>query len=169
MIDDDQIELAYTPTYHDFLGVLFWWHVKKLLPIFVIIEILALSALSITIFNGKTSGFWFGLPLVPIVFFVLTGIFTVFLPARKAVASVHPDLRYLFTDEYIRITSSTIDSRFPWSEYNSVSETQNAFVLSPFPGALVPMPKRLFRDESQIERFREMVRNGIGMKARLRK
>ncbi len=103
---------------------------------------------------------------VPVVLTVLISS-TAFISARNAARGVKGTIKYIFTPEDILVTAPNIEVKVGWTEYHEVRETKSDFVLSPVSGAIIPLPKRFFRDENQILEFKDLVRKGMGERAKL--
>lgn len=66
-----------------------------------------------------------------------------------------------FTPEGLHFKTVSIDSNLAWSIYDNVVEDSVVFLLMTGKSFYSVMPKRAFRDEDEVNRFRKMVQASI--------
>ena len=131
-----------------FLGFLFS-------SIFVIKEVFAGR-------GNAISGFAF-LPLIIILIVICSLILIIFSVKKNA-----KKVRMIFTEDEIDIYAPNQTSQVDWQNYRKISETKKDFILSGQSGSSLPIPKRFFQGDQQVQEFRELVREKLGDKAKLR-
>ena len=162
----DKIEVAYRPEYRDFLRVTLRWIFRKFWFIYAFMIFIALMMIFYALTIRRIEGL-FSL-IVP--FGMLTLLTSsAFLSARRSIKSLKQGVRYLFSPEAVEVRGPEVEAKFGWSNYHSIKETSDDFILSPTRNALIPFPKRLFRDDTEIRRFRDLVRDAMGDKAQLKR
>ena len=73
--------------------------------------------------------------------------------------------KYIFSNEKVEMTNKSFGSRIDWTYFYNVKETKKYFVLSMKNGQSSFISKRCFRDDKQIEDFKELVRAKLGAAA----
>ena len=79
----------------------------------------------------------------------------------------NPKLQERYTLEFgeaaIHFKTATIDSKLEWSHYNGLLESDRVLLLTYGRGMYTVVPKSAFRDGSQIEQFRTLVKRKVGL------
>jgi hypothetical protein len=113
--------------------------------------------------------FHFYLLLLPFVHFM--NVVMIFFMSRRVFMQnrfMREEIRYAFGDEGVQVSTDTRTSRHQWSMYGKVVETRRHFLFF-YPDAMAHLiPKRCFKGTEELDRLREVLRDGLGDKARLR-
>ncbi len=89
--------------------------------------------------------------------------------AYRRLSPAQRSLRYSFTDGAIETVTGVASSTIAWIAIQKVVETSTAFYVSSHKNLYQIVPKRAFRDNADIVRFRELAKSKLGKKARVKK
>ncbi len=140
----------------------------QIVAFFVFCLILPLLSLNVIIrlFSAQANtiaGFAY-LPLFALAIFIFVIVFVI-LSSKKNAKKTH----LIFTEGGINITSINVASQIKWENYRKIRETKtDFFMFSTTPNGSFPIPKRCFKNESQIQEFKDLVREKLGDKAELK-
>jgi len=108
------------------------------------------------------------------IFFVLLAILIQYTPRLDAYflvrrffsnpvlgKSIHAEM----TDESLNSTSEAGTGRLGWKTITKWTESAEVFLLMVYKGYYVPIPKRAFQSEAQIEEFRQFLTSRMGKAA----
>ncbi len=70
----------------------------------------------------------------------------------------HP-IRYSFSDENVQLTTQLSEAMTPWNTIQKVEESRDFFLLFQSAFMASPLLKSGFKNESEMERFRQLVRS----------
>ncbi len=79
-----------------------------------------------------------------------------------------PTMRYRFSPEALEISSEVRSGWLPWEAVSEAFETKKSFLLFLSPGEHYVVPKRCVPCADNIDRLRDLLREQIGTKAKLR-
>jgi hypothetical protein len=81
-------------------------------------------------------------------------------------ASLREPLRFSFSAEGVAVESASVSAQQRWPVYWKAVETGGAFHLYVASAMAQTLPKRCFTSAEQMQRFREIVRAGMGERAK---
>ena len=156
----------------DYLRLTFWASLRN---IFVVIIYGANLAAVFSIIPGILSGR--AKPLTPFQLtfqaFILIGLpcilYASSLAAYRKLSPAQRSVRYLFTDDAIETATGVASSTISWVAIQKVVETSTAFYVSSHKNLYQVVPKRSFKDDADLQRFREMAKSKLGKKASVKK
>ena len=74
---------------------------------------------------------------------------------------MHGHRRYIFTEDEISIESPLGSAKVKWAAYMRAKETRSFFLLYTAANFANVLPKRSFKNESEIAAFRDLVRQKV--------
>ena len=79
----------------------------------------------------------------------------------KKEPSVHDSLMVDIGEDELHIVSQHEDGRIKWSAFSRFLETKNLFLIFRQRNVFNVIPKRIFRDASEIENFRQLLKKKL--------
>ncbi len=152
----------------DYRRALFW--INK--PIFLFIIIIFAFAIPGTGFIAFREDDVIALILfaLSIVFFILY-IFSTLLSIKrqsKNLAESYETTAIKFNEAGMESKSNTTFIQMAWEVFEKIRESNTDFLLYPQKNIFYPIPKRFFKSENQIEVFKQLIREKLGAKAKLK-
>jgi hypothetical protein len=89
------------------------------------------------------------------------------LQTARGLSPAQRTTRYSVTSDSIHVESGVGESRLSWQAVQAADESPSYFYMWPSKGIVYPIPKRGFRDPTGVDRFRELLRQKLGKKARV--
>lgn len=86
----------------------------------------------------------------------------------KTSDSVRQTIHYLFSNDGLEYSSAVTSGQCAWSGLYRVRETPEAFLFFTSNAAYGIFPKRCLKDEEQIQALRNIIRQHMGSKAKLK-
>ncbi len=86
--------------------------------------------------------------------------------AKKIEASAEP-AELIFENDGIKTITPSASSETKWERYHKAFETKNDFIFFPQHNIFFGVPKHYF-DDGEVVRLREILKSGLGDKAKLR-
>lgn len=159
------VEIEVVLEFNDFLRVIFWQSFRKMWFIFLLALILSPLAIYSLLFFKFSPALFF--PLMPAIgaLLMLWGIYT---GAKKSSQAVKGKIQWLFFDDGYETFTPVGTTRNNWESLEEVQEKGKDFLLFPQKPMFIIIPKRFFTTE-QIAEFRELLRENLGNKAKLKK
>ena len=160
----------------DFWRVSFAGRVKRFLLITLIYLPIALLIMYFVAFGAGANPFSEKNWSIIIVLFIICAIPFVFLPAvyfslRKLAAKLakaSEKTHFTFSENEIETNSISRSSKLTWDNYEKILETNEDYVGYLKNYTFHTIPKRFFKNEEQILAFKELVREKLGEKAKLK-
>jgi hypothetical protein len=109
----------------------------------------------------------FIIPLLPLLV-VLMNQWSVYSSAKKSMASVKGKTLWIFSEDDFEVLTPVARNESDWESLEKIEEKSKAFLLYPQQNVFLLIPKRFFESEAQIQEFRELVREKLGSKAKLK-
>jgi hypothetical protein len=85
----------------------------------------------------------------------------------RATPALQSEQRYVFGEESIRAHSDWASTELAWAGLTRVVETPDFFLLFPSAAMAHFLPKEAFRSADDLHRFRLLVVNSVGVRARM--
>jgi hypothetical protein len=173
MEEREPIEINVQLEFKDFWRVLFGETLKNFWFIYLLTLVISLPLLAIFFYALFTSPgrIKFSpviiLPLLPLLT-VLVIQWSVYSAAKRSRDAVKGTTRWLFSEDGFETFTPIARSENGWQTLEKVKEKKDCFLLYPQNNIFMVIPHRFFEGESQIEEFRELVKEQLGSKAKLK-
>lgn len=175
-MDDKGIEIEVVNTAQDYRRVLLWFHLKKLLIIGVFYLVVTAPMLWLTFFGAGANPFdeknnsvihvMIIFALIPIL--IIGGIFyNIWKQARNIEKTLEP-AKFIFSNEGLESTSKSTSVKVTWDTFQKFQELKEDFLFYPQKNIFYTIPKRFFQDDFQREKFKNLVREKLGDKAKMK-
>lgn len=172
-MNENGITVKYTPTSSDFVRILIWYRWKRLAITFGIV-LVVLFFITIYLANAKSKTqnpdavqtLVITMIISPLVVTGLTYL-SIRRQAKKIEASAQAS-EVIFETDGIKMITPNASSESKWERYQKVFETKRDFIFFPQHNIFFGIPKRHFADGVEIGRLREILKQGLGKKAKLR-
>ena len=144
-----------------------WEITMSVLRLWKFFPIIGGVALFANLVVSLKKGFDYDWRSAPIFVVLLVFLFSPLLlrwSARRAVRKLPwlgQVVTYLITDDEVKNSTPDADSRFAWRMIVKVRERPHGFLVFPTPRIAHWLPKHGFRDDGEIERFRELARSKV--------
>ena len=170
------IEIDVELTEADFWRVSFASRIKRFLLVTAIYLPVAILILYFAAFGAGANPFSEKNWSILIALFTICAVPFVFLPASyyslrklaKKLAAATEKTHFTLSENEIETKSSLRSSKLSWENYGKIQETKEDFVCYLNNYTFHPIPKRFFKDVRQINEFKDLVREKLGDKAKLR-
>ncbi len=161
----------------DYRRVLFWYHRKKNIGI-ALICLLSIPILIFFLAFGKgTNPFDAESRDLLLIIFTLVlfgslplslvlSLLSIWKQAKK-LAIITEDATLSFNENGLKTKSDSTSFETTWERFAKICETKTDFVFFPQENIFYPIPKRFFKNKSQIDDFKKLVSQKLGVKARL--
>lgn len=94
-----------------------------------------------------------------------------YLETKRQLASskfLHETQRYTFTEEGVETASLSSSGRQSWGLIREAFETENNFLLFISLTQMFIIPKRCFQSSEHIKQFKDLLKNRLGSKAKIK-
>jgi len=173
MEEKRSIEINVQLEFQDFWQVLFWQTIKRFWLMYLLTLVITLPVISMIFYALLTNPekIKFSpviiLPLLPLLA-VLMSQWSVYSSAKKSMASVKGKTLWIFSEDDFKVFTPVARNESDWESLEKIEEKSKAFLLYPQKNVFMLVPKRFFESEAQIQEFRELVREKLGSKAKLK-
>jgi YcxB-like protein len=167
-MEEEKIEIETELTFEDFFRNIYWETLRKtwfiwLIAVFLTPGLVYIVYLMLT--TGKFSIFIL-FPAMPIIV-VLFNIYSIYTSAKKNAESVRHRIFWSFSESGYETFTPIGKTESSWEGLEEIRESNKDFLLVPQKPLFIIIPKRFFT-ESQLMRFKQIVRFGLGDKAKLK-
>lgn len=165
------IEVNFETNVGDWRRVLLWYRWQRLTIEFVLVAaigVLVFYLLGINLFDfGKNA-----IPAVLFfltisVLFVLSIYFGVYRQADRLKRLAEP-ARAVFSEKGLKTMTETSSSEKNWERFSNIFETKEDFIFILLENVFFTIPKRFVRTEHQLTELKQLFREKLGDKARLK-
>lgn len=165
MSKEDSILINVKSEFWDFFRPLFWIFFRRFWYVLILLVLFSVFSLK-ELFYGKSgvANFFNFLPLILI--FIL--IWSIYSTAKRFTKATEGNISYAFSEAGVDVVSYDSESKIKWSFFEKADETKNDFLLFQNKTRFHPIPKRFFQNETQIQEFKNLVREKLGDKAKLK-
>jgi hypothetical protein len=166
------IEVNFETNVGDWRRVLFWYRWKRLAVEFIIVLVLGVPVLyflGINIFDFENNAFaalWFFATVFGL--FILSLYFGIIRQAESLKRIAEP-AKALFSDKGLKTMTDTSSSEKNWERFSNIFETREDFIFFLIENFFFTIPKRFITDEKQITELKQLFREKLGDKAKLKK
>lgn len=173
---DQIIEVRYEATAEDYRRVLFWYQWKRLL----VVATAYVLAIGLIVFvlgygaGGPTDLIEGRAPTVVFIFLLMlplligvSGYFGIWRQAEKTAKITEPATA-TFRDTGIKIETPSSTTERVWEKFSKVYETKLDFIFFPFENVFYMIPKRYFGNERELGLVQDILRAGLGNRAKLK-
>jgi hypothetical protein len=108
------------------------------------------------------------IPLMPLIA-VLLFEWGIYSGAKRSAEAVKGKIQYSFSRQGFAAFSPVAQSRNDWESLSKVEEKKKDFLFYPQENVFFIIPKNSFQDAEQTARFRRILQETLGEKARLKK
>lgn len=163
------IEIEIQPNFKDFWRVIFWQSFKKFWFMYLLTLIISIPVICLSLYALITNPIVklspaLIIPLLPLLV-VLLNQWSVYSGAKSSVASVKGKSQWAFSKDGFEVFTPVVRNQSDWSNLERIEEKKEYFLLYPQKNISIPIPKRFFQSEAQVQEFRELVRHKLGNKA----
>ena len=171
MNDVANIELDVTLEFRDYLWVNFWFFLRKLKFLLLLLLIAMLyPLLTVTgLMEGSEKDNYWGL-LIPFGLFALL-LGANYYGARRywdSNASIRETKRYTFDERGINVAGPTAGGYSGWENVREAFEKEHSFILFVSTHEMYIIPKRFLGGTGVLEAFRNLLRRRLPSKAKLK-
>ena len=175
-MDEKKIEIEVVNTAQDYRRVLFQQQWKRVVLIAIIYLLIIVPTLWLTMFGAGANPFESKNNDIVIVM-ILFGLLPILMAANiyfgvwkqaDKVSKMIERAKYTFAEQGIETVTDSSSSQNDWSRLSKIRETKKDFILYPQENVFFVIPKRFYKNETQIEEFRNLVREKLGGKAKLK-
>jgi ABC-type multidrug transport system fused ATPase/permease subunit len=176
MSERTPIEIDIKITEEVFWRVSFASRIKRFLLVTSIYLPIAILIMYFAVFGAGANPFSEKNWSILIVLFIICAIPFVFLAASyfslrklaRKLAKATEETHFTFSENEVEINSSSRSTKTSWKNYEKIQETKEDFVCYLNNYTFHPIPKNSFKNEQQLNEFRELVREKLGGKAKLK-
>ena len=175
-MNEKRIEIEVINTVQDYRRVLLWFRLKKLIIAGVLYLLIVTPMLWLTLFGAGANPFQGNNNSVisVIVFFALLpilligGIFLDIWKQSKNIEKTLEPAKFMFFDEGLKTSSKSASVEVTWDTFQKIQEIKKDFLFYPQKNIFYTIPKRSFQSDFQMKEFRNLVREKLGEKAKLK-
>jgi hypothetical protein len=177
MSENEIIEIEVTNTAQDYRRVLFLQSYKKVLIAGILYLVVVTPMLWLTFFGAGANPFEEknGSIILVMIFFALlpvliaVAIFWNIYKQAKMIGQTLTTAKFIFSSEGVESNSATSQVKVDWKTFEKIQELKEDFLFFPQKNFFYTIPKRFFQNENQIAVFKSLVRENLGVKAKLQK
>ncbi len=170
------IEIDIELTEADFWRVSFASRIKRFLLVTAIYLPVMMLITYFTAFGTGANPFYEKNWLILIALFIICAVPVAFLPASysslrklsRKLAAATEKTHFTFSENETETKSSLRSSKLSWENYEKIQETEEDFICHLNNYSFHTVPKRFFKDDQQINEFRDLVREKLGDRAKLK-
>lgn len=167
---ENKIEIDVQLEVLDLLRANYWILFRRFKFFFIFVTVALLSPLLYPLLSGtkQSNGIYWWL-IFPIGFIVLPLAITYIGSKRQFSSneSLNQVSHYTFSYEGIEISTATAYAKAKWNNNFEVYETKQNFYMYPQKNIFYIIPKRCFRDDAQINWFRELIVSALASNAKV--
>lgn len=175
-MSEKKIEIQVENTARDYRRVLLWFYFKKFLIVGILYLLIITPMLWLTLFgaganpfDGKNSSIIWMMTffaLLPIL--IVSGIFYNIWKQANNIGKTLEPTKFIFSDEGLESSAKSSATKVTWNTFQKIQELKEDFLFYPQKNIFYTIPKRSFQSNSQIDEFRNLVREKLGDKAKLK-
>lgn len=171
---EESIEVDVQLEFEDFWRVLFWKTLKRYWHMYFLTFAISLPAIVIFFYVLLTNPE--RIKFSPAILLLLLPLLTVLIVqwsiytrAKKSDVSLKSKARWVFYRDEFDVFTPVSRSENSWESLVEVEEESKNFLLFLHKDIFMIIPKRFFESDSQIQEFRELVRENLGDRAKLKR
>ncbi len=172
MENSRKIEVEFESTEKDFQRVLLWYHWKRMLLEYLLMIVLGIVfcyLLGFNVLDIKNNGSaMFAFVATLSILFVLDLYRRIFFQAKKLKEIMKP-AKTIFSEKGVESKTPIASSVRDWENYLKIYETKKDFIFFSQENFFATIPKRFFKNQSEIISLRELIKDKLGVKAKLQK
>ena len=178
MENEQKIEIQIDVRAEDYRRVLFWYNRSKIFALTAVLLLAVPFIIWFVVFVEGTSridssqrnffeiAIFYGMfALVPI--FLAIILISIWTQSRK-LAAISEVATFIFDDEGLKSNAKSTTTKSNWERFAKICETKTDFIFFPQENIFYPIPKRFFQNNKQIRNFKNLIREKLGKKAKLR-
>jgi heme/copper-type cytochrome/quinol oxidase subunit 2 len=175
MENERKIEIEVDVKAEDYRRILFWYHWKRI----AIVGLVWLLVFPLTIwfvafgaganpFESKDNS---PLPVFAIfamipILIVVSFYFSIWRQAKK-IEKISEKTSFVFSAMGFDSKNPSTSFQTTWERLNKIHETKSDFIFFPQENVFYTIPKRFFRNDEDIQKFKSLLRETLGKKAKL--
>jgi hypothetical protein len=172
-----KIEVEVNANAADYRRILFWYHWKRLVMVALVWLILFPTILWFVAFGAGASPFNSenNSPLLIFIIFAMLPIllgfsiyFGIFRQAKK-IEKIAEKVTFAFDEDGLETKSESTSSQIKWGRFVKICEIKKDFIFFPQENVFYTVPKISFQNDEQINNFKDLIREKLGEKAKLKK
>ena len=175
-MNEKRIEIDVVNTVQDYRRVLFQQQWKRVVLIAIVYLIIIVPTIWLTMFGAGANPFESKSndPLIVMSLFgilpILMAISIYFGVWRQAdkISKIIERAKFTFTEQGLESVTESSSSQMDWNRFSKIRETKDDFIFYPQENIFFVIPKRFYQDKVQIDNFRELIREKLGKKAKLK-
>jgi hypothetical protein len=170
MTENKKIEVEYLANAADFRRVLLWYRWKRLAVIIGITFLIGVPIL-VSAFSSdpanRPPGFvlWF-LLVMPLL--VLAVFYWGVWRQAERIEKIFEPVKVTFTEDGLESKGESSSAEMSWDGFYQVYETNQDFIFFPEKNIFYSIPKRFFSGQDKIAEFKELVREKLSNRAKLK-
>lgn len=176
MSENQKIEIEVINTANDYRRVLLMQSYKKFAIAGILYLIVVIPMLWLTFFgaganplDGKNKSVIYVMILFAVLpILIASGIYLNIWRQSKAIEKTLEPVNFIFSTDELEIKSKSSSAKTTWDSLQKIQELKEDFLFFPQNNIFYTVPKRSFQSDFQIEDFRNLVREKLGKKAKLK-
>lgn len=138
---------------------------------FIFVVFFALS-LAVILLSNKNN-----LPLVSIFpilipislfsFVLIALVWAVIRQSKQMSQNIEPT-KYIFNEQGMEAESASVSVKTTWTKFLKVTETDTDFLIFTQKNIAIPIPKRFIESDGELDEFRNLIKEKLGGKAKLK-
>ena len=168
---DKRIKVDFETNVEDWRRVLIWYSWKRMLIEYVLIIVLGVPFLyffGINLLDLKNNGFvTFSYFFTLVTLLIFSIYFGIWRKAEKLKKIAEPATA-IFSDKGLKTISNSSSSEKTWERFSNIFETKEDFIFYLMENVFFTIPKRFFQDANQTTELRQLFREKLGEKAKLK-
>jgi len=171
MSESKVIEVNFETNIGDWRRVLLWYRWKRLTVEFVLVLVIGvpvLYLLGINVFdfekNAIPAASFFAVVLA---LFILSLYFGIWRQADRLKKLAEP-AKAVFSDKSLKTMTESSSSEKNWERFSNIFETKEDFIFFLLENVFFTIPKRFVQNEYQLTQLKQLFREKLGNKARLK-
>lgn len=169
MDNEGKIEVEFETNVNDFQRILVWYHWKRLFIEYSLILIAGVSVGYFLGFNLLSNG-WAAFAFIStILILLILNIYGLIFRRAEALKKITEPAKTIFSQDGLETITKSIHTNRVWESYAKIYETDTDFIFFQKENAFAGIPKRFFKNQSQINELRHLVAEKLGERADLKK
>jgi YcxB-like protein len=171
-----KIEVEVNAKAANYRRILFWYHWKRILAVAIVYLVVAPTMVWFVAFGAGTNPFdeknkdiflIFGIFAVLPILLGFSIYFGIFRQAKK-IEKIAEKVIFAFDEDGLETKSESISSQIKWDRFVKICETKKDFIFFPQENIFYTVPKISFKNDEQINNFKDLIREKLGEKAKLK-
>ena len=166
------IEVEFESTEKDFQRVLFWYHWRRMLLeylLMIAIGIVFCYFLGFNVLDIENNGWATFAFLATLSTLLILDLYRKCFYQAKKLKEITKPAKSIFSEKGIESITPISSSSREWENYLKIYENNKDFIFFIQENFFATIPKRFFKNQSEIVSLRELIKDKLGEKAELQK